>query len=169
MPLCTHTLEIALSVFWEDLGVGPGGVGTHRASLGKPKPSELKTMQILKKSKIWCMVTNSVGSIALRQIKLQTCQAQILKPNYPGYAISSRELIPIKQLKAENEQRCPDHTFLWMRRWGQYCPDRYYYPAVQFLALRLIPLRLYRDLLYEEFLFGLSYTAAALRVITLRA
>ena len=83
------------------------------------------------------MVTNSVGSIALRQVKNQTCQAHNLKPNYPGYVISSRELIPIEQSRAENDQRCPDHTLLWMRRWAN-------------TVLIGITLRQYRDLLYES-------------------
>ena len=81
-------------------------------------------------------MTNSVGSIALHRIKLQTRRMHRIKAHGCGHVISSRELILTEQSRAEHDQRCPDHTLLWMRRWAN-------------TFLTGITLRQYRSLLYE--------------------
>ena len=81
-------------------------------------------------------MTNLFGSITLHKMKLQTRRLHRIKAHGCGHVISSPELIPIEQSRAEHDQRCPDHTLLWMRRWAN-------------TLLTGITLRQYRSLLYE--------------------
>ena len=64
------------------------------------------------------MKTNSERSITLHQMKQQTCRVQKMKAYYHIYDLRARQLIPIEQSRAENDQRWSAPTFLWMRRWA---------------------------------------------------
>ena len=92
--------------------------------------------QIYDIMKIGSIMTNLFGSITLHKMKLQTCHLHRIKAHGCGHVISSREIIPIERSRAETDQRCPDHTFLRMRRWAN-------------TLLTGITLRQYRSLLYE--------------------
>ena len=63
-------------------------------------------------------MTNSVGIIAPPKMKLETRRWHRIKAHTCLHVISSRELIPTEQLRAELDQRSPAHTFLPMRRWA---------------------------------------------------
>ena len=101
-------------------------------------------------------MTNSVPSIALHRMKLQARRLHRIKAHGCGHVISSRELVPTEQSRAEHDQRWPTPTLLWMWRWAN-------------MILTCITLRQYRSLLYE-LLYELSFSngsSGALRV-TLR-
>ena len=68
--------------------------------------------------KIWSTTTNSGGSIALHQMKLQTRRAQNMKAYDYIYQLLARRRIPTDKSKAENDQRSPAQTYLRMRRWA---------------------------------------------------
>ena len=59
---------------------------------------------------IWCMKTNSVGSIALHQVNVQTCRAQNLKAYTFICDLTARELIHTEGSRAEIDQRWPAHN-----------------------------------------------------------
>ena len=61
------------------------------------------------------MKTNSCGSIALHQMKLQR-RAQNMKAYDHIYQLLARQLIPKELSRAENDQRSPANTQLWIRR-----------------------------------------------------
>ena len=56
------------------------------------------------------MKTNSYGSIAIHQMKLQTRRAQTMKAHDHIYKLQAQQLIPAQQSKAENDQQSPAHT-----------------------------------------------------------
>ena len=92
--------------------------------------------QIYDIMKIGSIIANSGGSKALHRMKLQARRLHRIKAHGCGHVISSRELIPTEQSRAENDQRCPAPTFLRMRRWAN-------------TILTGITLRQYSSLLYE--------------------
>ena len=63
-------------------------------------------------------MTNLFGSITLYRMRLQTRCLHKSKAHGCGNVLFSRELIPKEQSRAEYDQRCPDPTFLGIRRWA---------------------------------------------------
>ena len=66
--------------------------------------------EILEISEMHSMMTNSGGSIALHQIKLQTRDVDQMKAYDHIYLLLAREIIPTEQSRAENDQRWSAHN-----------------------------------------------------------